>query len=59
VARGELGAERLASLHKLAREQQHQAARQDGLARQAQHRKEKQFGRIGREMNRLLPKRQR
>ncbi|MBF5045786.1 MULTISPECIES: ribosome small subunit-dependent GTPase A [Myxococcaceae] len=59
VASGALDEGRLASLHKLAREQRHQAARQDGLARQEQHRREKQFGRWGREMNRLLPKRRR
>ncbi len=57
VARGELDEARLSSLHKLAREQAHQATRQDGWARQEQHRKEKQFGRLGREISRLHPKR--
>ncbi|MBN1210203.1 MAG: ribosome small subunit-dependent GTPase A [Myxococcaceae bacterium] len=59
VSRGELDADRLSSLHKLAREQAHHAARQEGWARQEQHRKEKQFGRLGKEIERLHPKRQR
>jgi ribosome biogenesis GTPase len=59
VARGELDAQRLESLHKLAREQAYQAARQDTQLRQEQRRKEKQFGRLSREVNRLHPKRRR
>jgi ribosome biogenesis GTPase len=59
VAHGELDAERLMSLHKLAREQRHHAARQDIHLREEQRRKEKQAGRLSREINRLLPKRRR
>jgi ribosome biogenesis GTPase len=57
VAHGELDADRLSSLHKLAREQQHQAARHDSRLREEQRRKEKQFGRLSREINRLHHKR--
>ncbi len=57
VARGTLDEERLSSLHKLAREQRHQAARQDTRLREEQRRKEKQAGRMTREINRLHPKR--
>jgi ribosome biogenesis GTPase len=59
VARGELEPERLASLHKLSREQAFQAARQDSRLRQEQRRHEKQAGRLTREINRLHPKRRR
>jgi ribosome biogenesis GTPase len=57
VTRGELDEDRLTSLHKLAREQRHHAARQDSRLREEQKRKEKQFGRLSREINRLHPKR--
>ncbi len=57
VSQGELDAGRLASLHKLAREQQHQASRQDAWARQEERRKGKQFGRLLRELDKLHPKR--
>ena len=57
VAQGSLDEERLTSLHKLAREQQHHAARLDGRLREEQRRKEKQGGRMSREINRLHPKR--
>lgn len=57
VTQGELDADRLTSLHKLAREQQHQAARHDSRLREEQRRKEKLAGRLSREVNRLHPKR--
>jgi ribosome biogenesis GTPase len=57
VAHGELDAGRLTSLHKLAREQQHHAARQDSRLREDQRRKERLAGRLSREINRLHPKR--
>ncbi len=59
ISRGELDADRLESLHKLAREQAHHAARQEGWARQEQHRKEKQFGRLTKEIERFHHKRRR
>lgn len=57
VAQGSLDEGRLASLHKLAREQRHHAARQGGQLREEQRRKGKLAGRLSREINRLHPKR--
>lgn len=59
VERGEFDPERLASLHKLSREQAWQAARQDSRLWQEHRRHEKQGGRLSREINRIHPKRRR